>query len=67
MEFTYTVGTSFTKLVSFFHKVSFIINKLFLRVREALYVDGRKFDVEGSEHFTSFVFQPFRLCKKASS
>jgi len=38
-----------------------------LPLLEILYVVGRKFSVEGSEFFTPFVFQPFALCKKASS
>lgn len=37
IKFTYIMGTSFTKLLLFFHKVSFIIHILSTFVRDAVY------------------------------
>jgi hypothetical protein len=61
------MGTSFTKLILFVHKVSIIINKLFLPLREMLCAGKRKLCVEGSEIITPFVFQPVSRSAKASS
>jgi hypothetical protein len=59
------VGTYFTKLILFVHKVFFVINTLFVPLLETLFVGRRKLFFEGWKFFTTFMFQPFALCKKA--
>jgi hypothetical protein len=38
MKFTYIMGTTFTKLTLFVHKIPFIINAFFPPLHEMLYV-----------------------------
>ena len=51
------MGTFFTKLKLFFHKVSFIINTLFPPFQEMLYAGHLKLYAEVSEHLTHALFQ----------
>lgn len=43
--------------IFFFHKISFLINKLFPHLRETLYTGRVKLFAEASELFTQAVFQ----------
>jgi hypothetical protein len=61
------MGTSFTKLRLFFHKVSFIINILPPPLREMLNAGRVKLFAEASELFTHAVFQLVVVRKTASS
>jgi hypothetical protein len=56
MKLTYIMGTSFTNLRLFFHKVSFIINALLPPLHEMLYTGRVKLFAEASERFTHAVF-----------
>jgi hypothetical protein len=66
MKFTYFMGTSFTKLRLFFHKVS-ITNTLFTPSRETLYAGRVKLITEASELFAHAVFRLVVFRKTASS
>jgi hypothetical protein len=66
MKFTYIMGTSFTKLRLFFHKVLFIINTLFQPLCEVLYTSHIKLFAEASKLFTHAVFQLIVIHKMAS-
>ena len=66
MKCTYTTSTSFTELILFFHKVSFVINTLFPLVRETLYAGRVKLYAEASELLTHAVFQ-FDVFRKTAS
>jgi len=66
MKFTYTFGTFFTKLTLFFHKVSFIFNKLYPPLHEMLYAGHFKLLAEVSELFMHAMFQLVVIWKMAS-
>jgi hypothetical protein len=61
------MGTFFTKLKLFFHKVSFIINALFPPLHEMLYAGRLKLFAEVSELFTHTMFQLVVIRKMVSS
>jgi hypothetical protein len=54
IAFTYTLGTSFTELRLFFHKISYINNTVFLTM--PVYAGSLKLFAEASEIFTHVVF-----------
>ena len=56
------MGTSFTKVRLFFHKVVFIINTLVSSLHVVLYAGISKLSAEASE---LFVFQLIIFCKTA--
>jgi hypothetical protein len=66
MKLTYIVGTFFTKLRLFFHKVS-ITNTLFPPLRQTLYAGRVKLFAEASELFMHAVFQLVVVRNTASS
>jgi hypothetical protein len=55
------MGTSFTQLRFFFHKVSFLINAVFPPLRETLHAGRVERFAESSEFFTRAVFTARRL------
>jgi hypothetical protein len=61
------MGTLFTKLRLFFHKVSFTINTLFPPLRQTLYAGRVKLFAEASVLVTHAVFQLIVVRKTASS
>jgi hypothetical protein len=67
MNFTFIVGTSFTMLRLFSHKVSSSINKLFTHLCETLWASSVKFFAEASELFMHVVFHLVVVLKSASS
>ena len=67
MNFTYTVGTFFTKLKLFSHTLSFIINAIFSSLRETLCAGRIKVFAEASERFTDAVLLLIVVGKTASS
>jgi len=66
MKFTYIMGTSFTKLRTFFYKVFFIINTLSSTLHEMLYSRHIKLFAEALELFMHTVFQLTVILKTAS-
>jgi peptide subunit release factor 1 (eRF1) len=67
MKFTCIIGTSFTKLRLFFHKVSFIINKPLPPSREKLYAGDIEIFAEALELFTHVVFYLVFVVRKTAS
>jgi hypothetical protein len=65
MRFTYITGTFFTKLILFFHKVSFITNILFAPLQE-MYASHLKLFAAVSELFRHTMFQPVIIFKMVS-
>lgn len=66
MKFTYTIGTSFTKLSLFFHKLLFIMNTLFPLLPEMLYTGHINVFAETSELFMHTMFELIVVHKTAS-
>ena len=56
MKCTYITSKSFTELILFSHKVSFVINTVFPLVRETLYAGRVKFCAETLELLTHAVY-----------
>jgi hypothetical protein len=52
------LGTSFTKLRLFFHKISFITKTFFPALRDTMYACHRKLFVEASGLLRHAVFRP---------
>jgi hypothetical protein len=67
MKLTYNIGTSFTKLRLFFHKVYFFINTIFPPLSQTLYAGRVKLFAEASELVTHAVFRLVVVRKTASS
>lgn len=67
MKFVHFVGTSFTMLRLFSHKVSSSINTLFTHLCEMLWACSVKFFAEASELFMHLVFHLGVVLKSASS
>lgn len=66
MNFTYTIGMSFTKLSLFFHKLLFIMNTLFPLLSEMLYTGNVNLFAETSELFVHTMFELIIIHKTAS-
>lgn len=66
MKFAYILGTSFTELKLFFHKV-FIINTLFPSFFEMLCAACIKLFAKASELFMHVMFQLIIICKMVPS
>jgi len=66
MKFTYTMGTSFTKLSLFFHKLLFIMNTFFSLLSEMLYTGHVTLFAEASELFVHTMFELIVIHKTAS-
>jgi hypothetical protein len=67
MNFTYIVGTSFTKLRLLSHTLSFTVDTIFSSLRETLCADRVKLFAEASERYTHAVLPLSVVGKTASS